>query len=260
MNIREKVYEYINKNNIVLTNSNKFFVEKTISNLALIIDVIKKQNKKSSLTNIETEKYIKINLQDNINFVGFIDKVVSNDYALAIIDYKTYVKKPSLKYLDYGIDIQLPVYMYLISKAISNIKFIGFYLQNIMIDNKSINEIEKSLKLIGYTNNDSNLIECLDKDYEDSTIIDNLKINNDGTFSANSQKRMLSDNQMLSIISKTEDKIKENLKDILDAKFDINPKYDKKNISCEFCSYKDICYMQNYDLKTIKVGDEDGLY
>ena len=82
-----------------------------------LINILNKQNSFSNLKNIETEKFIKISLKDNINFVGYIDKIVYNvinDITIAsIIDYKTYVKKPSLKYIDSGIGLQLPTYMLL---------------------------------------------------------------------------------------------------------------------------------------------------
>ena len=36
------------------------------------------------------------------------------------------------------------------------------------------------------------------------------------------------------------------------AEFNINPKkIDKDNISCKFCKFKDICFMEDYD--TIKI-------
>ena len=96
--------------------------------------MLKKQDSFSNLKNIETEKFVKIPIKDNINFVGFIDKIVYNtinDMTIAaIIDYKTYVKKPSLKYIDSGIGLQLPTYMYLSEYSFKNIRFAGFYLQN----------------------------------------------------------------------------------------------------------------------------------
>ena len=43
--------------------------------------------------------------------------------------------------------------------------------------------------------------------------------------------------------------IKETIDKILNSKFDINPKFDKKNIGCEMCDYKDICFMNNGNLE-----------
>ena len=264
IDVKEEVYKYIKDNNINLTNSNKFFVERTIKNIEYLISVLKKQQSFSNLKNIETEKFVKIPIKDNINFVGFIDKIVYdtfNDITIAaIIDYKTYVKKPSLKYIDSGIGLQLPTYMYLSEYSFNNIRFAGFYLQNITLDNKSDDEKEKSLKLIGFTNTDKNLLKEFDSNYMESSVLDGIKINKDGSFSSNSMKHMLNDNEINEIINITKDKINETINNVLESKFDINPKYDKANLGCEFCKYRDLCYMKEYDFKSVssssKFNDE----
>ena len=260
IDVKKEVYKYIDENSIILSNSNKFFVERTIKNLEYLIEVLKKQKKYSSLKNIETEKFVKVPLKDNINFVGFIDKIVYDtigDITIAsIIDYKTYVKKPSLKYIESGIGLQLPTYMYLSEYSFKNIRFAGFYLQNITLDNKSDEEKEKSLKLIGYTNKDKEVISYFDSNYMDSSVIDGIKVKNDGEFSSNSLKHMLSDEEINEVIDITKTKINETVKNILNSKFDINPKYDKVNLGCEFCAFKDLCFMKEYDFVNISANNK----
>ena len=259
IDVEKEVYKYVSDNNIVLTNSNRFFLNRTIKNIEYLIEVLKKQNSFSNLKNIETEKFVKIPLKDNINFVGFIDKIVYNtinDITIAsIIDYKTYVKKPSLKYIDSGIGLQLPTYMLLSKYSFKNIRFAGFYLQNITLDNKSESDKEKSLKLIGYTNTDKEILKEFDSNYMDSSVIDGIKVNNDGSFSANSLKHMLNDSEINEVIDITREKINETISNILESKFDINPKYDKVNLGCEFCKYKDLCFMKEYDFVKIKSSE-----
>lgn len=261
IDVKDEVYKYLTDNNINLSNSNKFFVNRAIDNIKYLLDVIDEQNKFSKLDKIETEKYVKVKIKDNINFIGFIDKIVYNIFndtiIASIIDYKTYIKKPSLKYIDYGIGLQLPVYMYLASKSYKNIKFAGFYLQNITLDNKSDEEKKKSLKLIGFTNTAKDILEKFDYNYMDSTVIDGIKINKDGSFSSNSMKHMLSDEDILDIIEKTREKIDETINNILDAKFDINPKFDKENIGCEFCKFNDICFRRDSDFVNITPSTDD---
>ena len=258
--IEELVNKYVVDNNIELTNSNRFFLNIAIKNIKFVVDTINKQNSFSKLDKIETEKFVSIKLKDNINFVGFIDKILYkelNDYLIAsIIDYKTYVKNPDLSYMDYGIGLQRPTYMYLAKNAYKNIRFVGFYLQNITLDNNKTNkEKEDSLKLIGYTNSDTKLIEEFDYNYMDSSVLKGIKVNKDGSFSANSLKNLKSDKEIDDIINITKNKIIETLNNILDSKFDINPKYDKTILGCEFCSYRDLCFMKEYDFKYIEVGD-----
>ena len=261
--IERLVNEYIENNNIELTPSNKFFIGIAIKNIKFVLSVIEKQNSFSKLDKINTEKFVRINLKDNINFVGFIDKILYKEldnYIIAsIIDYKTYVKKPDLSYIESGIGLQLPVYMYLAKNAYKNIRFVGFYLQNITLDNNKTNEEkEDSLKLIGYTNSDTKLIEEFDYNYKDSSVIKGIKVNKDGNFSSNSLSILKSDDEINEIIRLTEEKIKETLNNILDSKFDINPKYDKSNLGCEFCSYRDICFMKDKDFVRITSNNEFG--
>lgn len=258
-NIESLVNQYVVDNNIELTNSNEFFLNIAIKNIKFVVDTINKQNSYSKLDKVETEKFVSVKLKDNINFIGFIDKILYKEldnYIIAsIIDYKTYVKNPDLSYMNSGIGLQLPTYMYLAKNAYKNIRFVGFYLQNITLDNnKTTKEKEDSLKLIGYTNSDTKLLEEFDYNYMDSSVLKGIKVNKDGNFSANSLKNLKSDKEIEEIINITKEKILETLNNILDSKFDINPKYDKTNLGCEFCNYKDLCFMKEYDFKHI-VGD-----
>ena len=73
---------------------------------------------------------------------------------------------------------------------------------------------------------------------------------------------MLSDEEMNEVIAITKVKINETVENILNSKFDINPKYDKVNLGCEFCTFKDLCFMKEYDFVSIKEsskfdGDEN---
>ena len=85
--------------------------------------------KKISLNDIDKSRN---NL--NIVFKGFVDKIMINDdeSIMSIIDYKTGNDDISLKYLKYGLNIQLPIYLYLesntleeeLQKSILNSKFL----------------------------------------------------------------------------------------------------------------------------------------
>ncbi len=260
IDVKEFVDKYIEEKNIKLTESNKFFVKKATSNIEYLIGILKEQNKFSKLKKQETEKEIIINLKNNINFKGFIDKIVYDTFddttLAAIIDYKTYVKEPSLKYINYGIGLQLPTYMYLAKQSLNNIRFVGFYLQNITLDNKSNEEKEESLKLIGFTNKDETILEKFDSNYKDSKVIKGIKVNKDGNFSSSSLSHMLSDNEINDIINYTEEKIKDTIVNIYNSNFDINPKYDNGCIGCEFCEYSDLCFKRAKDYVNIKPNNK----
>ena len=88
-------------------------------------------------------------------------------------------------------------------------------------------------------------------------MIRSLKLNSDGSFYRYSK---VIDNEQIDNIISNSDKLIDNVIDnISNAKFDINPKMiDNKNIGCDYCKFKDICFMDNNDIKDItKRGEEN---
>lgn len=60
--------------------------------------------------------------------------------------------------------------------------------------------------------------------------------------------KVMSKDEMDNLIQKVEEKIHLAGENILNADFTINPKIiDGKNIGCEFCKYKDICFVKEED-------------
>ena len=88
----------------------------------------------------------------------------------------------------------------------------------------------------------------MDHNYLTSSFISGLQRN---------PKRKLTEEQYNEIFSIVDDKIHEATKTIKNANFDINPKVVKgKNISCEHCKFKDICYKTYRD--SIIISQEEG--
>lgn len=248
-----------------LSIKDKFFLSKLKDELLFVINTINMQNKFSTLNNGLYENKIYINKEGNIKltFMGVIDKLLyknENDKTyLVIIDYKTGSLHTNLNNTIYGIDMQLPVYLYLASNTdtIKNATVIGFYLQKILNneiikqDNKSYEKQKKdNLKLQGYSINDENLLEKFDSTYKDSEVIKSMKVGNNGFYS---YSKTISQSEINKLIQITESNINKAFNDILDAKFDINPKrIGKNNVGCEFCKYKDICYMKEEDIVNLE--------
>ena len=93
----------------------------------------------------------------------------------------------------------------------------------------------------------------------DSEYIKSMKYSDEKGFGTYS--KVVSSETVEEMIEFTKNKINKASDDILDSKFDINPKfYDKENISCKFCSFQDICYMKDTNLKYLtKVDNLDFL-
>ena len=247
------------------TNMEKFFLENAKENMRFSLDTIKKQMKYCKLNKVLTEKKVYISKDKNlkITFSGIIDKVLYNEEnptIVAIIDYKTGNSVDiDLGYMEYGIGLQLPIYLYLADNMnLENIKFAGIYLQKIMPDIEKKEEAkEDKLKLEGYSNSNVEIIEKFDSTFEDSEVIKGLKTKQDGSFYATS--KVLSDKEFEALKKLAEKQIDASIENILDAKFDISPikkETDQEITACKFCKYKDICFRTNNDIRNLKKDKE----
>ena len=81
-----------------------------------------------------------------------------------------------------------------------------------------------------------------------------LKTTNSGGFYAYS--KLINDDEINYLNNIIDSRIREASDDILNAKFDINPKsINNNNMGCTYCKYKDICYMKNDDIVPLKKID-----
>ena len=241
------------------TNKELFFLDKLKSNLRIVIEVIRKHQFITGFNKMLYEEKIDIKLKNSpyVHFKGFVDKIMykekDNMSLVSIIDYKTGNPDIKIKNLEFGLSMQLPIYLYLVSKneKLKNIKFTGFYLQyilnNSLTKKKSLQEENYDrMKLMGYSTNDRDRLAIFDSTYENSEMIHGMKLNKDGSFSRYSNT--LSDIEIEEIIKLTECKIMEALEKILIGDFMINPKIlDGENVACKYCKYNDICYRREED-------------
>lgn len=246
----------IEKSNYEFNESEKFFLSILKDELVLVIETIKNQLSYTQLTESMYEKEIVIDVDKDlhIRFKGFVDKILYNKFngktVVAIIDYKTGNPNLNINNSIYGLEMQLPVYIYLIKNEIKDVKIGGFYLQKIL---NNITDKEKrldSLKLQGYTNSDLDIIGKVDSSFNDSKVIKSLRTNSKGFYA---YSKIINDEEIDILNKIVETKIKEASIDILDSKFDINPKeMNNEVIGCKFCKYKDICFMKPKDTVTLK--------
>ena len=261
IDVEEEYYKYIRNEDYEFDDRELFFLDKLYYELLFIIDVIKEHNSYNSFSNTLYEEEIVIDKsRDNkeIIFKGYVDKIMTDDKnnLAAIIDYKTGSANINLNNIIYGLDMQLPVYIYLVKNKFSDIRIIGFYLQKIlhseiMIDNKhTYEELKKdNLKLVGYTTMYEEDISKFDNGYNDSKVIRGMKTTSKGLFS----KKVYDDSLIDDIYKLVDDKIEEAIDNITRGGFDINPKrIGMDNIGCKYCSFKDICFMRENDIVNLK--------
>ena len=252
------------KDKSLLVNE-QFFLIKLKEELILIIEEVKRLHKETGLTShlLEHKIYIDKSLDISVTFMGIVDKIMYKNVngldLISIIDYKTGNPNTNLFNTIYGIDMQLPIYLYLVkySTLFNNPNFVGFYLQKILhgeitrSSNKTYLEQKRdNLKLNGYSTTDEEYLSRFDPTYEDSTFIKSMKKSSKGFYV---YAKIIEDKKIGLLIELVNRKIEEAINDILDAKFDINPKRIGTDLKgCAFCKYKDICYMKEEDVINLK--------
>ena len=86
-------------------------------------------------------------------------------------------------------------------------------------------------------------------------MISGMRVKKDGELS--SSAHALSESEIEEIVNIVDKNIKAAVGEILNGKFDINPKIiDGKNESCTFCKYKDICYLRENN--KVYINTEEG--
>ena len=250
IDINETITKYLNDNSIELSDKELFFLDKLKEELPFIIEIIRKQDDFIKLKKRLYEERIEIKYHNkiDISFVGIIDKIMYDNDIYALIDYKTGNDSIDMSLNYYGINMQLAIYLLLASHRFEGAKFAGFYLQHILNKvgkSEDTSKLEAKYKLVGYSN--TKYIGEFDKTYKDSSLIKSLKIKSDDSYYSTS--KVLSDDEVNNLISLASNKVEECIDGVVNANFNINPKnIAGKNIGCEFCNYKDICFMKNKDV------------
>ena len=225
---------------------------------------------KSELTEIECEKEIVIESkndnclsipQGDYKVTGKIDKLLSKQkddlIKLCVIDYKTGTLHLDLLKWKFGLNLQLPFYIYLLFKYYQNKKtdvdFVGAFLEQVFPKNYSKDFKNDFYKLNGIASKDDSLVKELDSCYGESASILKKKknpINKD----IDVLNKDLSD-----LVGFINEKIVECAKSIFEGDFPINPKKDVET-TCEYCRYKDICFVKEKDFTKVSFSDKSYLF
>ena len=269
-------FDYEEEFNKYLENRDISFKERLLlvkikKDLKELIESLKKQQLLTGYDNEYLEKKLEVPLDNkkiSVIFKGFVDKIMylekTGEIYYSIIDYKTGYIDTNIESMKYGLHMQLPVYLYLIkySNIFTKPVFTGIYYQNILFNYPTCTSMEEyikmtkdRLKLQGYSTEDVTVLEIFDSTYENSEYIKSMKYSEEKGFGP--YTKLMNDDILNGMVEYTKNYIDKTTNKILDAKFDINPViYNAKNESCEFCSFKDICFMKEKDLRYLpKVED-----
>lgn len=252
--------ESVKKNMVeyAIDGKDRFFFARMKDILLPLINYNKEHEALSKLDIIEREAEIIVDNGD-YEFKGFIDKlmytIIDNNVYAAIIDYKTGKDIISLDNIEDGFHLQLPAYMYLLSKyekfSGKNINIIGIYLQKVnlvIFDGKKdyYTQLEKSFYLQGYSVCDISLLSMLDPDFASSSYIKSMALTKEGISKKAKTYNKEDQEYMINLVSDLLDKASLG---IHSGDFKIAPKrIDGKNESCMFCKYKDLCFLEDKDI------------
>ena len=250
-----------------LSNKEKLLLERIKEELKELINIEKKQYNITNYKDSYYEKELRIDYNKKVDayFHGFIDRILYNkdsNFKYAILDYKSGTIDTDIKPMKYGLHLQLPSYLYLIEKSneFTNPTFTGIYYQNILFDRNTWSPkennydelLKENTKYIGYSTDDIERLSNFDPTYEKSELIKSMSY----TDKFSQYAKSLSDVSVDQMINYTEKAISKSIDSIIDRDFTINPKiYKKKDISCKYCKFNDICFKSNDDIVYLDTVD-----
>ncbi len=248
-------------NELFVTNKEKFFANKL---LPQVFEIIKKNLElliETKYKNIINEQELEIEIDDLTTLVGKIDRFMIDELnkKLIIIDYKTNNFKFEKEKIKYGIDMQLPIYAYLLNEVYKEYGITGMYIQNVCLNNKDLLD-ENRFKYLGITINNIEelkrfeptlgVVSSLDgKPNLKSKYIKGCRLISDGKDLAN--RGYTTKEEIISLIETAKDRINTTSKNIRMGVFNISPIKFKGEVidTCKNCDYKDVCYAKSEDVR-----------
>ena len=236
------------KDKLILKNCDKYFLDKLREEIHFIMDIIKEQYKSIKKIDKETHeepiikeaKELNLNTKINATIKGIVDKTITIDNNVFVIDYKTGTSDTiDRDTFEFGLHIQLPIYMYLLETVNPELNVAGIYLQHILTGNnkKDKNKTQQQKRI-----NELVLDGIYNPDYIDLLGKENMKIWNTRTYN---------DEEKEGIKNTIKSLIEECINNTYDGKFDISPISvdDGKEDGCKFCNFKDVCYRKYYQYR-----------
>ncbi|MDY6063156.1 MAG: PD-(D/E)XK nuclease family protein [Erysipelotrichaceae bacterium] len=227
------------------------------------IDFINGYHLTNGFIDINREEKVEIELQPGVFLKGFIDKLIIKDGLFIIIDYKKYSKtaSKSINYLKYGINNQLPMYIYLIHKTRPELKFGGVFLNYLLLQNssdedKNYDTLKKDgLKLVGYVSSENNRLNIIDQTSSTENKYLKIRITKNGSLY---KGHGFNDEEVSDILDILENRLLENIQAIKDGEYQIAPLYLNGKACDDYGGsyYREISYVEPDDYNYIDEEDE----
>lgn len=202
---------------------------------------------------------VTLSQEEKMRLTGRIDRVdVAEDDSqvyVKVIDYKSGMHQFQLASVYYGLQLQLVVYMNaameLVAKKYPDKEVVPaallyYHVEDPMVEveggagEEDINEmIQKQLRMSGVVNARDTIVELLDKEMTDKSLVIPVERKRDGSFSARSS--VMSGEELALVSDYVNAKVREIGREILAGHKEINPYETAKKDACEYCAYKKVC-------------------
>ncbi len=235
--------------------------------ISVIFDFHKRSEFKLDAASFEAEFSYTLDHELVIKLLGKVDKFVELDLAtkfyIVIIDYKT-KNKPNINHenFKYGYELQNFIYLNLIkeSRGDDEIELVGTYQQRVkpqhLLGHEEFND---DFKLFGYTTSNPNIVKQLEPEFQNKEIsqLANAKTKANGE-EFDRYAKIYDEESLAEFETLIKEKLAEVVTRIKKSNYQINPKLLKgKNISCDYCDYRDICFRTKTNFIELTEEDDD---
>lgn len=184
----------------------------------------------------------------NIIFSGSIDRVDTYNGYIRIVDYKTGSKTFKLPDILFGLNLQMLIYLYAVTRAsgLSDKSAAGILY---MPSKRDTNE--KGLTMNGLLKADTDLITAMEKDMQ-GNFVPKLKFNKDGSLKKG-QTTFIFEEDFTTIFEHIEKIMKDTGNSIYSGDISVSPVDGRESPACKYCDFKAVCGIENN--KIFKVPD-----
>lgn len=252
------------------TSRDKIFLKRLKDDLHKTFDFVKEYESHIENGSFIREKKFEVKVCPNIALSGVIDKVIysgPDQRYVSILDYKSGSETFKEKDVEFGFSLQLPIYSYIFSKhpTFRNNQLIALFIEKILAQdaNKFLSDdkYRANLKVFGEYLKDQNALYSLDTSIPPGSASEYFKYlcNVDIDKYPGKQEGHLHENFFFQdLVDESERHLLNVGYSILNNEFNINPKiYKGNNVSCKFCSYRDICFRNLKHFVVLKGEEED---
>ena len=185
-----------------------------------------------------------------MELTGKIDRVDFNEDGnfFLIIDYKTGAAYLNLTEIYMGINLQLLTYL-MVAKNLEIVGgrtpagmmyyFLKYPVKTVESANLAEGEVNKALKMAGWTLDDSKVIKEIDgsegQEFLSVTLLKN------GAIHANTKKNVKSAEQFATLLKFAEEKLQTTGENILKGNIEVKPVKTVKSNACKYCVYGELC-------------------